>query len=130
VSDRQTRLKASVDQEYGMRFVDLFVDHTSKTQKIRVASSSNGAIAMTDHLKLLLTPTTCPNCQSPGMKRVHRWNIKQWFLKFAGRKVFLCADCGFKQTSKVGRWELETIATAVAVALVLLIMSIHWAFRQ
>ncbi len=125
----EVRLKASVDQDHGMRLVDLFVDHTSKGQRIRIASGGNSAITMTDHLKLLLSPVTCPNCQSSGMKRSDRWNIKQWFLKFSGRKVFFCTDCGFKQTSKVGRWELETIATAIAVALVLLIMSIHWALR-
>jgi hypothetical protein len=129
VDNGEARLKASVDQDYGVRFVDLFVDHTSKGEKIRIASGSNSAVTMTDHLKLLLTPVTCPNCQSPRMKRSNRWNVKQWFLKFTGRKVFFCADCGFKQTSKVSRWELETIATVIAVMLVLLIMSIHWAFR-
>ncbi len=113
-----------------MRLVDLFVDHTSKIQKINIAPGGSKAVAMNDHLKLLLTPMTCPNCRSPHMKRIRTWNIKQWFLKFAGRKTFLCADCGFKQTSKVARWELETIATVAAVMLVLLIMSVHWAIRQ
>ncbi|MBA4417116.1 MAG: hypothetical protein C0392_04285 [Syntrophus sp. (in: bacteria)] len=123
------RLKASVDRDYGMQFVDLFVDHTHKNQGIRIISSNNKAITMSDHLKLLLTPVTCPSCGSQEVKRSHRWSLKQWFLKFSGRKLFLCLDCGFKQTAKVGKWEWETICTVSAITLTFLVMSIHWVLR-
>jgi predicted RNA-binding Zn-ribbon protein involved in translation (DUF1610 family) len=91
--------------------------------------SSNGPISMGDHLKLILTPFSCPECQSQRVTSDYGWSLKQWFLKFAGRKIFLCGDCGNVQVIKVRRCEWEVIATSVAITLGLVVLSIHWAFR-
>ena len=53
------RLKASVDHEKGMDFVDLFVDHTLSTPGIHIRPNINAPISMSDHLKLILTPFAC-----------------------------------------------------------------------
>jgi predicted RNA-binding Zn-ribbon protein involved in translation (DUF1610 family) len=127
--DGVVRLKASVDQDHGMRLVDLFVDHTVDTRDIRITSSGNTAISMSDHLKLILTPFSCPDCQSQRVTSGYKWSLKQWFLKFAGRKIFLCNDCGATQIIKVRRCEWETIITTIAIFVTLLVLSLHWTFR-
>jgi hypothetical protein len=123
------KLKASVGRQHGMQFVDLFVDHTPAVGDIHIISSGNGPISMSDHLKLILTPFACASCQSPHVTSSYHWSLRQWFLKFTGRKIFVCNDCGSTQTVKVRRCEWETIATTIAIVLVLLVMSIHWALR-
>jgi len=111
-----------------MRSVDLFVDHTLDSRDIRIVSSM-GPVSMGDHLKLILTPFSCPECQSQRVTSDSGRSLKQWFLKFVGKKIFLCGDCGSVQVIKVRRCEWEIIATSVAIALGLLVLSIHWAFR-
>ena len=122
-------LKASVDHEKGMHFVDLFVDHTLESPGIHIRANVNAPISMSEHLKLILTPFACPQCGSPRVTSNHGRSLSQWFFKFAGRQIFLCNDCGSNEIVKVRRCEWETIGTAVAIALALVAMTIHWVFR-
>jgi hypothetical protein len=112
-----------------MQLVDLFVDHTPGVGDIRIVPSGNGPITMSDHLKLILTPFDCISCQSPHVTSSTGWTLRQWFLKFAGRKVFVCSDCGSTQVVKVRRCEWETIITTITIGLLLFAVSIHWALR-
>ncbi|MDR2018841.1 MAG: hypothetical protein LBQ00_08270 [Syntrophobacterales bacterium] len=128
INRRSTRLKASVDHEHGIRSVDLFVDHTTENRDISIVNG-NGPVSMDDHLKLILTPFSCPNCQSQRVTSDCGWSLKQWVLKFTGRKIFLCGDCGSIQMIKVHRCEWEVIGTTIAITLALLALSIHWTFR-
>ena len=123
------RLKASVDHEKGMHFVDLFVDHTVESPGIHIRTNVNAPISMSDHLKLILAPFSCPHCGSQKVTSNHRRGLSQWFLKFVGRQIFLCNDCGASEIVKVRRGEWEVIGTAIAIALAFAVLSIHWAFR-
>ncbi len=123
------KLKASVGRQHGMQLVDLFVDHTPGVGDIRIVPSGNMPISMSDHLKLILTPFACASCRSQHVTSSCGWSVRQWFLKFAGRKVFICNDCGSTQVVKVRRWEWETIITTAAIVIILLAVSIHWALR-
>ena len=129
VNNNRRRLKASVGRHHGIQLVDLFVDHTVDFRDLRIASTGNGPISMSDHLKLILTPFSCPKCQSQHVTSSYRWSLRQWFLKFAGRKVFLCSDCGSTQVIKVRRCEWEIIGTTIAIILAFLVLSVHWSFR-
>jgi predicted RNA-binding Zn-ribbon protein involved in translation (DUF1610 family) len=123
------KLKASVGRDHGMQLVDLFVDHTPGAQDIHIASGANGPVTMSEHLKLILAPFACPSCNSQHVTSSYGWSVRQWFLRFAGRKIFVCSDCGSTQVVKVRRCEWEIIATTIAITLLLLAASIHWVFR-
>ncbi len=128
IRNGRARLKASVGRRHGMQLVDLFVDHTPDTGNIRIIGGY-GPITMSDHLKLILTPFACSDCGSQNVTSSYRPSMKQWLLKFSGRKIFLCSDCGATQVVKVRRCEWETIGTFAAIAVAFLALTLHWAFR-
>jgi hypothetical protein len=127
--NRAIRLKASVGRASGIQEVDLFVDHTPENGAINIGFANNAPISLSDHLKLILMPFSCPDCRSQSVTSNYGWSLKQWFLKFFGRKIFRCTDCGAKQVVKVRRCQWETIATVIAITVTLLATSIYWALR-
>jgi hypothetical protein len=116
------RLRASIMKDHRINTVDLFADYTGGNFHI-VHERIN---SLSDILAFLSSPPPCPSCNQPKLTLNERWNPKEWLLKFFGRRVFHCSNCGWKQTVKLHRWERETIITVFAVALIVIIYSIHW----
>ncbi|MCX5810764.1 MAG: hypothetical protein NTX36_15565 [Proteobacteria bacterium] len=118
------KLKASIINNNRMNTVDLFTDHIDSGRHFHIVSERINSLS--DILVFLSSPPPCPSCNQPKLKLNEQWNLKEWFLKFFGRRVFHCNNCGWKHTVKLHQWERETIITALAVALILIIYSIQW----
>ena len=118
------KLKASIKKGYKMDAVNFFADYTGTGRDLYAASERINSLS--DVLVFLSSSPPCPSCGQSKLMQSERWNPKEWFLKFFGRRVFHCSNCGWKITLKLHRWEWETIITALAVLAVLIIYSIHW----
>jgi hypothetical protein len=127
VKTRMGRLKASVDTDFRVNFIDLFVDHTGKGADINIVPNRFGVFS--DYLRDILTPITCPNCESPHVRRSSGRSIREWLLKFTGRKVYYCTNCNWKDIVKVQRWEWEVVLTVVLCLLLVTFASIKWALH-
>jgi hypothetical protein len=127
IAQEKGKMRASVEHEHQIKSVDLFVDYTQRETDINIVSRKDGAFS--DYLRDMLTPMTCPVCHSSHVKRSYRWSLKEWLLRFTGRKVFYCTDCRWSQVVKVYRWEWEVFATAFATLVIILIASVHWIKR-
>jgi hypothetical protein len=119
------KLKASIINNSRMNTVDLFTDHIDSGRHFHIVSERINSLS--DILVFLSSPPPCPLCNQPKLTLNEQWNLKEWFLKFFGRRVFCCSNCGRKHTVKLHQWERETIITALAVVLVLIIYSIQLA---
>jgi hypothetical protein len=120
----RVEVKASVDLDHQVNFVDLFVDHTGRNTAIDIVP--NRAMAFADYLRDLLKPITCPICNSPQVKRSSKASVKEWLLKFSGRKIFYCTNCHWTEIAKVQKWDWE-VAIIVAICLSILVFaSIKW----
>ena len=70
-----------------------------------------------------------PHCGSLKVTTNHGRGLSQWFLKFVGKQIFICNDCGSNEIVKVRRGEWEIIGTTIAIILAFLVLTIHWTFR-
>lgn len=123
----RVEVKASVDSDHQVNFVDLFVDHTGKDTAIDIVPNKTEAFA--DYLRDLLKPIVCPNCNSPQVRRSSKKSIKEWLLKFSGRTVFYCTNCDWKKTAKVQKWDWEVVVTAAICLSILTFAAIRWILR-
>jgi hypothetical protein len=123
----KARVRAALEKEYQINRVDLFVDYTRKDREINIFSGRTDSFS--DHLRDLLAPSVCPRCQSPELKRSNKWSLKGWLLRFTGRKVFRCSDCGWTEVVKIKKWDWEVVTTAFITILIILIASIYWIRR-
>ena len=104
--------------------IDLFTDFTGMQKDLRVVSEHIDS--MSDILVNWTSPSPCPSCRQSNLKRGEGWNFKEWLLKFSGRRILRCDNCGWESAVKLYRWEWETIITAIVVFLVLVGYSLHW----
>ncbi len=124
-NDDRRRVKASVDTDHSVNFIDLFVDCTGKQSDINIVP---GRIeAFSDYLRDILTPIVCPNCSSPHVRRSSRNSLKGWIVKFTGRRAYYCTKCNWKEYIKVQRWEWEVVGTVALCLAILAFASIKWA---
>lgn len=113
------KLQVSIDEEFKrLKRVDLFI----------VPYTMN-AITDSLHLRRLLTPVTCPACQSQQARYSYTGYLKERFLKIAGRRFLYCSNCNTRQIVKVHTWEWEIVGAALAMLFILLITFIHWMKR-
>jgi len=118
------KLKASLQKEFRLNFVDFFVDHTDIGRDIHVVPGKTSSLS--DYLVYWSSSPLCPSCNQPQLKQSEKWSVKEWLIRYFGRRVFRCGNCGWEETIKLYRWEWETIVTVLAVVVVLLIASFHW----
>jgi len=118
------RLKASIERQHMINTVDLFADYVGPERHFHIVPKRINSLS--DILVFLSSPPECPCCNKSKMTLSEHWNIKEWFLKFFGRRVFHCKHCGRKYTIKLHNWEKETIITAVAIALIPIVYAIYW----
>ncbi len=122
-------LRVSVEEQHkGLKDLDFFADHTHLPETMQYnpnrVTSDMGVL----YLRCALTSLSCPACGGE-VKRRHRLHPVDWLLKFAGRKVFYCTGCDWNEVVKIGRWEWETILTALAAFLIVCGASVHWILR-
>jgi len=118
------KLKASIKKGYKMDAVNFFADYTDIGNDLYTVSERVNSLS--DILVFLSSSPPCPSCSQSKLTQSEGWNPKEWLLKFFGRRVLHCSNCGWKKTIKLHRWEWETIITAIAVLIVLIIYSIQW----
>lgn len=119
------KLKASITNNNRINTVDLFADYIDSGRHFHIIPERINSLS--DILVFLSSPPPCPSCNHPKLTLSEQWNLKEWFLKFFGKRVFHCSNCGWKHTVKLHQWDRETMITVLAVALILIIYSIHWA---
>jgi hypothetical protein len=118
------RLRASIMSTNRINSVDLFTDFTGMQKGLHVVSERVDSIS--DILVNWTSPSTCPSCSRSNLKRNEGWSFKGWLLKFSGRRVLRCDNCGWERAVKLYRWEWETIITAFVVFLIIVGYSLHW----
>ena len=118
------KLKASIKKSYKMDSVNFFADYTDTGRDLYTTSERINSLS--DILVFLSSSPPCPSCGQSKLMQSERWHPREWFLKFFGRRVLHCNNCGWKRTVKLHRWERETIITALAVLVVLIVYTIHW----
>jgi hypothetical protein len=118
------RLKASVDTDHEVNFIDLFVDCTGRQSDINIVPNRVGIFS--DYLRDILTPIVCPSCNFPHVRRSSGRSFKEWIVKFTGRRAYYCTKCDWKEYVKVGRWEWEVLGTAIICLLILAFASVKW----
>ncbi|MDD5007525.1 MAG: hypothetical protein PHU49_04790 [Syntrophorhabdaceae bacterium] len=129
IGSSQGSLRVAVDEEYrGIKDLDFFADHTQIQSEINLIPRRFSTSVDELYLRTVLTSITCPKCKQP-VRRSYRRHPKEWFLKFAGRKILYCTSCDWHEIVKVNRWEWEIIATVLAVTLIVSAASIHWILR-
>jgi len=129
IRSQQGNLRVAIDEEYrGIKDLDFFADHTQIQSEINLIPRRFSTSVDELYLRTVLTSITCPKCKQP-VRRSYRRHPKEWFLKFAGRKILYCTHCDWREIVKVNRWEWEIIATVLAVTLIVSAASIHWILR-
>lgn len=129
IGSPQGSLRVAIDEVHrGIKDLDFFADHTQIQKEINLIPKRFSTSVDELYLRTVLTSITCPKCKQP-VRRSYRKHPKEWFLKFAGRKILYCTSCDWREIVKVNRWEWEIIATALAVSLIISIASIHWILR-
>lgn len=118
------RLRASIMRRHRLNMVDLFTDHIDEKRRHSIVPKRIDPLS--DILVFLSVPPMCSYCHNSKLTLSGRWSAREWFLRFFGRKVFYCSNCGRKETVRLYRWEWETIITAVAVMAVILGYTLHW----
>ncbi len=117
------KLKASIIHDYRINAVNFFADYTDIGKDLHVFSERFNSLS--DVLVFLSSNFPCPACNEPKLRQKENWSLKEWFLKFFGRRVLRCNKCGWESTVKMYRCEWETIITALAVLVVLLLYSTY-----
>ena len=118
------RLRASIMRDNRINSVDLFTDFTNMQKDLRIVSERIDS--MSDILVNWTSPSPCPSCNQSNLKRSEGWSLKEWFLKFSGRRLMRCHNCGWESIVKLYRWEWETIITALVVFLLIFGYALHW----
>ncbi len=122
-------LRISVDERNrGLKDLDFIADHTHLQNLMqfsaRRAVSDMGPL----YLRCALTSLSCPECGGE-VKRSCRIHPVEWVLKFAGRKIYYCTHCGWRDIVKMGQWEWQTILTVLVAFLIVCGASVHWMLR-
>lgn len=129
LKDSKGNLRISVEEHHkGLKDLDFFADHTHLPEIMQFNPNRDSSGMGPLYLRTALTSLSCPSCGSE-VKRRYRLHPVDWLLKFAGRKVFYCTGCSWSEVVKIGRWEWETILTALAAFLIVCGASIHWMLR-
>lgn len=124
------KLQVSIDEEFkGLKHVDLFADYSHTEESKKIVPYTMNTITDSVHLRRLLTPVTCPACQSQQARYSYTGYLKERFLKIAGRRFLYCSNCNTRQIVKVHTWEWEIVSAALAMLFILLITFIHWIKR-
>ncbi len=118
------KLRASIMHNNRVSSIDLFSDFTGMQKDLRVVSEH--VDSMSDILVNWTSPSPCPSCHVSNLKRSEGWSLKEWFLKFSGRRILRCDNCGWESAVKLYRWEWETIITVIVVILILVGYTLHW----
>ncbi|MHB8109563.1 MAG: transposase family protein [Syntrophorhabdaceae bacterium] len=122
-------LRVSVDvRNKGLKDIDFIADHTHLDNLMQFNASRPSADMGPLYLRCALTSITCPECGAE-VKRSYRAHPLEWVLKFAGRKVFHCTHCNWREIVKMGQWEWQTVLTVLAAFTIVLAASIHWILR-
>ncbi len=124
----RVNLGISIDEQHrGLKDLDFFTDYASSIKDMQYMpkiSSEVGAL----YLRTALTNMSCPVCKKQ-VKRNIKNPIKEWFLKFSGRKVLYCTSCDWKKTVKEGGWQWETLMPALIAFLIVCSATIFWILR-
>lgn len=118
------KLRASIEKHNTINMVDLFADYVGAERHFHIIPKRVNSLS--DILVFLSSPPECPFCNNAKMTLSERWSLKEWFLKFFGRRIFHCNNCGRKHIIKLHHWESETIITAIAIALIPIVYALYW----
>ena len=118
------KLRASIEKHNTINMVVLFADYVDSKRRFHIVPKRVNSLS--DILVFLSSPPECPSCNNSKMTLSERWSPKEWFLKYFGRRVFHCNNCGQKYTIKLHQWESETIITAVVIALIPIFYALYW----
>lgn len=122
-------LRVSVQEHNkGLKDLDFFADHTHLQNIMQFNAQRSFSDMGPLYLRTALTSLSCPDCGGE-VKRSYRFHPVEWLLKFAGRKVFYCTNCSWREVVKIGQWEWQTIITALAAFSIICAASIHWILR-
>jgi len=122
-------LRISIEENNkGVKDIDFFADYTKRKAIMKYSQKTESSEMGPLYLRTALTSLSCPHCGGE-VKRSHRFRPVEWLLKFAGRKAFYCSDCNWHENIKIGKWQWETIATALVAFLIVCAASIHWMLR-
>jgi predicted RNA-binding Zn-ribbon protein involved in translation (DUF1610 family) len=122
-------LRVSVDEKFkGIKDIDFIADHTQYPNLMRYGATRSASDMGPLYLRQALTSLKCPEC-GHEVKRSYRAHPREWVLKYAGRKVFYCTHCNWREIVKLGSWEWPTILTVLAALTIICAASIHWMLR-
>lgn len=123
-------LRVSVDERNrGLKDIDFIADHTPFNDLMQYGATRSSVSDMGPlYLRHALTSLKCPQC-GQEVKRSYRKHPREWLLRYAGRKVFYCTHCDWREIVKMGQWEWQTILTVVAALTIIFAASIHWILR-
>jgi hypothetical protein len=129
VSKLKGNLHVSVDEHNkGLKDLDFFADHTHLQNLIQCNARRTVSDMGPLYLRCALTSLSCPECGAE-VKRSYRLHPVEWLLKFAGRKIFYCTQCNWREVVKMGEWEWQTILSVLVAFLIICGASIHWMLR-
>lgn len=122
-------LHVSVEERNrGVKDLDFFADHTHLQHLMQFSAHRTVSDMGPLYLRCALTSLSCPECGGE-VKRSYRVHPVEWLLKFAGRKVFYCTNCDWREVVKMGDWEWQTVLTVLAAFVIICGASIHWILR-
>ncbi len=122
-------LRISVDERNrGLKDLDFIADHTQFKNLMRYDATRPVSDMGPLYLRQALTSLTCPEC-GHKVKRSYRLHPLEWILKYAGRKVYHCTNCDWREIVKMGQWEWQTILAVAVAFTIVCAASIHWLLR-
>lgn len=122
-------LRVSVDERNrGLKDIDFIADHTQYRDLMQYGATRSVSDMGPLYLRQALASLKCPEC-GHEVKRSERFHPFEWVLKYAGRKVFHCTHCDWREIVKMGQWEWQTILTVLAAFTIICGASIHWMLR-
>ena len=125
----RVNLRVSVDERYrGLKDIDFIADHTQYRDLMRYDPTRGVSDVGPLYLRQALTSVQCPRC-GHEVKKSGRFHPLEWVLKYAGRKVFYCSRCNWREIVKMGQWEWQTILTVLAAFTIICAASVHWILR-
>ena len=125
----KVNLRVSVDEkEKGLKDIDFIADHTPFSDLMQYNEKRSVSDMGPLYLRHALTSLKCPEC-GHEVKRSYRKHPREWVLKYAGRKIYYCTHCNWRETVKMGQWEWQTVLTVVAALTIICAASIHWMLR-
>ena len=126
---QKSNLRVSVDERHrGLKDIDFIADHTQSHDLMQYGATRSVSDMGSLYLRQALTSLKCPEC-GHEVKRSYRTHPLEWVLKYAGRKVFYCTHCNWREIVKMGQWEWQTILTVLAAFTIICAASVHWILR-